>query len=333
MRGLFVAGGVAAFLGLVLGCAPKPATPPPAAEPAPPPKPPPQPPPKSDVQDDRVDLAQLNSIIEDWHRAWKGGNKALERQTDTRLKRWIKQELAEDQKQVGEANREAAKSSQSKNAHAAADDRKDAQKAEGEASRTRKIAMQLRNIQDRFDDGTAGEPMYTKKSELLRDLQGIAQAELARSRQERAEDKQQATGSPKPKPEAKPEPEPKPKPKPKASSGGGGGDKEASGGKDAQGQVIGPKKLITAINQWIKGRNEGNQKLVRDADNNIKLWWKQELARERPWTPRSKEIAQALKKMQPAFNKNEATPAQWKKKKELLQELKKIANARAGGKK
>ncbi len=316
MRGMLLGGGFAVFVGLALGCAPKPAEPPPAAEPAPAPPPPP---PKSDVADDRVDLAQLNDIIEDWHKAWKSGNKAAERNADARLNRWINQELAEDREQVREANQEAA--APSGGAKASADDHKDAQKQQGEAQRTRDLAKRLQNMQPAFDNNNANPQQYEKKSTLLKQLQEVARRELQRSKQEAAEDSQPQGGGQ----------------KAGSTSGSGGGQKATNdsgggGGKSGNQQdaeeKIGPKKLVAAINKWLEAHNNKQPKIRKEADQKIKLWWKQELARAKPWTPRSKEIALWLKKTQPAFNKNEATPQQYGKKKELLIELRKIAKAR-----
>jgi len=330
---MILGSGFAVFVGLALGCAPKPATPPPAAaETAPAPAPAPV---KSDVADDRVDLAQLNQIVEDWHKAWKSNNKAAEKNADNRLMRWINQELAEDRTQTQEAKQEAAGSTHAGTPKAGADDRQDAEKMQKEAERTRNIATRLKNMQGAFTKGTATEVQYQKKSDLLRQLQKIAQRELERSRQEQAED----TGQGKSGGKANAGSSSGGKQSTTSSSGGGGkkqtasgssggGGKQSSSSSSQSAEKIGPKKLVAAINKWLNGRKNKTPKTVKDADKQIKLWWQQELARSKPWTPRSKEIAMKLKKMQPSFNKNEATAAQWQKKKELLIELRKIANAR-----
>jgi hypothetical protein len=318
MKGLVRSSGIAVFVGLALGCAPKSASPPPAqAEVT---APPPKPPPAQPVADDRVDLKQLNQIVEDWHQAWKSKDKAAERNTDGRLMRWINQELAEDRAQTQQANQEAKGSTNAGTPKQGQDDRQDANAQQTEAEKTRIIAKKLKNMQGTFESGAATAVQYQKKSDLLRQLQKIAQRELARSREEAKEDSRQGGGG-----QATPN---SGGPKPAASSGGssGGGEQGSSGDKAEEN--IGPKKLVAAINQWLKGRTDKTPKKVKEADARIKSWWKQELARGKPWTPRSKEIALALKKMQPAFNKNEATPAQWAKKKDLLTELRKIANAR-----
>lgn len=316
MKGKLVGGGVVVFVALALGCAPKVVEPPPAAAP--------KPAPVSAVQDDRVDLAQLHDIVEDWHRAWKTENRALEVQVDARLKRWIQQELAEDQRQVQQSRQEATNSSQTGSAHAAADDRKDASKQAQEAANTRELATSLNTLQIRFDQGNAAPAQYQRKSELLRQLQQVARRELERSRSEAAEDRNQGGGGG----QASAQPAPKPKPKPAVSSGGSGGGQKAAPDDDDGPDVVGPKKLVAAIDAWTTGRTEQKPKQVANADREIRTWWQQELARDKPWTPRSKQIALELKKTQPAFNKGEATAAQYKAKRELLLELKKIAQAR-----
>ena len=73
MKGRMLGSGLAVFVGFALGCAPKPAAPPPPAQAEVKPEPAPA------VVDDRVDLTQLNQIVEDWHKAWKSANKAAEK--------------------------------------------------------------------------------------------------------------------------------------------------------------------------------------------------------------------------------------------------------------
>ncbi len=336
MRGTILGGGFAAFVFITLACGPKPPPPEPAAEP--------QPTEvqedraeladsQQDLQDDRVDLAKLNDIVEDWHRARKNDNRALERQADDRLARWIRQELAEDVGEVQESREEAHRSATDDDAtrpgddkRDAADDRRDAQAAKGEAARTRAIARELRQIQPRFDNGTAQAPLYSQKSELLRELQGIARRELQRSKEERAEDVQEvredtrggqgaAASSSGGGQQAA------------ASSGGAGGKKPAQQDDDAE-ERIGAKKLIAAINKWVAGRADGDAAQVKAANKRIMLWAKQEVARQQPWTPRSGEIAVALRRIQKKINNGEATPQTYERKRELLIELRKIAKAR-----
>ena len=111
-------------LALCSACAPKGPGPAPAAAPAPAPAAAPAPnqeirqdrqeiaDSQQEVQDSKVDLRQLNDIVEDWHRGWKNQNPEVKKRADQRLQRWIRSELREANEEVQENAQEVQDSRQ-----------------------------------------------------------------------------------------------------------------------------------------------------------------------------------------------------------------------------
>jgi hypothetical protein len=208
------------LLGLVLAsaattagltaCSPKPAPPPPAPKAAPPPAKAQGPEIRDDkveLRDDQRDLANINAIVEDWHRARKTNNRSLERTTDQKLVRWLRVELAEGRSEVAEARAEvrgserelANRGGKRENAddrRDLADDRRDQKQEVAEHNRTRAIAEQLQKLQSAFNADRATPEQYTKKSGLLRELQSTARGEVREDREELREDRQEAKEGP-----------------------------------------------------------------------------------------------------------------------------------------
>jgi hypothetical protein len=215
LRSLCVLGiGLALSFGLT-ACSPKPTPPPHPHQVAPPPPKAAHSPKaapaihddKVEMRDDRRDLAAIHDIVEDWHRARKTHNHALEKTTDQRLVRWLRAELAEGRAEVAEAGAEV-RASQRELANRGgkhenrddrrdlADDRKDRQQEVASHSRTRQIADQLQRIQPAFNAERATADQYKKKSGLLRDLQKLSRGELREGREEIREDRQEAKEGP-----------------------------------------------------------------------------------------------------------------------------------------
>ena len=172
---------------------------------------------RRDGRDDLRDMARLNSLVDEWHAARSAGDKAAEAEVDERLAAWIRGELLENQHEVREGQREVARSAGEVRSSrverksdvergrpvAAADDRRDLRDDRrdladdrrdvvvdrADRTKTQVVAAQLKDLQPSFSSGKATVEQYARKSALLRQLQTMARAEVARDLHELREDK------------------------------------------------------------------------------------------------------------------------------------------------
>ena len=156
---------------------------------------------RRELADDRVDFHRLNALVEDWHKARIKHDGALERRADKGLNVWIRQEIVESRQEVADARAEVRGSKREAHrdplrerrddARDLRDDRKDLARERVETGRVLAIARELKVMQPRFVDNTAGVPLYQKKSALLRELQTLAAKEIARDQVEIREDRRE----------------------------------------------------------------------------------------------------------------------------------------------
>ena len=174
---------------------------------------------RRELQDDRVDLAQLNNLIEDWHRARARRDRGAERRADARIDAWINRELAEARTEVREAKTEVADSRQEVRSEQGdaqraarrgnerraqqeraelrddrrdlADDQRDLQEQTKDLSQLQNIARDLDRIQPDFRSNRATSAQYARKSTLLRRLQKIAADEIRDTKSELQEDRRE----------------------------------------------------------------------------------------------------------------------------------------------
>ncbi|MFT6819704.1 MAG: hypothetical protein ACJATT_003528 [Myxococcota bacterium] len=172
---------------------------------------------RRDLANDRIDRARLVVLVDDWHDARAAGNGAAETRADDALRRWVRQEIAESAHEVREARVEVAQSTgevireqqevardrRRGRAAAAADDRRDRRddsqdlrddqrdlsREQADLTATVRIAEQLRDGQPAFERGNATPAQAAEKSRLLRQLQVLARAEVARDHGELREDR------------------------------------------------------------------------------------------------------------------------------------------------
>jgi len=171
---------------------------------------------RHDTADDVRDLRRLDALVDAWHSARQRGDRAAEATADAGIEQWVRGELRESKRDVNEARGEVARSQNEVDASRrernrsarrgqvigtaddqrdlrddrrdAADDRSDLRKDQADLQRTRAIARELEQIQPAFAAGDAGPRLAAQKSDLLRELQRLAKAEIARDVAETRED-------------------------------------------------------------------------------------------------------------------------------------------------
>lgn len=162
--------------------------------------------------DDRVDRAQINSIVAAWNSAVSRGDRAAERAADTRLTAWLNRERRENGADVARADRERrgsnmelARSRREANRSGtmddrrdrrddrrdARDDRRDQAAVVADAAQTRNIANRLAAMQGAFDSGSATPAQYNEKRTLLARLTQMAAREVRRDNREGREDQRE----------------------------------------------------------------------------------------------------------------------------------------------
>ncbi len=174
---------------------------------------------RHDLANDRIDRARLSTLVDEWHDARTAGNSAAESSADDGLIRWVRQEIAESAHEVQEARVEVAQSTgevvreqqevrrdRRRGRPAAAaddrrdrrddsrdlqDDRRDLSREQADLAATVRIAEQLRDVQPAFEVGNATPAQAAEKSRLLRQLQTLARAEIARDHGELREDREE----------------------------------------------------------------------------------------------------------------------------------------------
>jgi hypothetical protein len=172
-----------------------------------------------ELRDDRQDLAQLHTLVEEWHRARARRDRGAERRADEGLERWMKKELAEAKTEVREAQQEVQESKtevrkEQRDAHRAqhrgknrqavreraevrgdkadlADDKRDLTEQRQDLNRLNGIARDLESIQHHFRGRGATHAQYARKSALLRQIQTLARDEVQDSKSEIKEDRQE----------------------------------------------------------------------------------------------------------------------------------------------
>ncbi len=172
-----------------------------------------------ELQDDKMDLAQLSKMVESWHRARAQRDLEAERRIDQRIDRWLTRELAEARTEVREAqaevvdSRQEVRSEQGDAQRAArrgnyrraeqeraelqddrrdlADDQRDLQEQNRDLSQLQSIARDLDRLQPHFRSRRATPAQYAKKSALLRRLQTSAADEVQDTRSELREDRRE----------------------------------------------------------------------------------------------------------------------------------------------
>ena len=171
----------------------------------------------ADLRDDAGDLQRIVDLVDDWHDAYRRGDKRAMAAADAQISTWLRQEIGESRTDVSEARRESTGSSKAVKAEARSavaafatghyraasrevrqmaadsreyrDDRSDLRTSRIDLSRTQSIAGQLATLESRFDRGTATTADYNRKSALLKELQAMAKAELKADRTEIREDR------------------------------------------------------------------------------------------------------------------------------------------------
>lgn len=158
---------------------------------------------KDRVKDAKKDLKAIKKIRAKWEKAREKGKEKNEAKADVDLADWVREELAEDRAEAGDAAREVrrgggdptpdkgekpAMHGPEPERPALADDQRDLAKERADLAATREIAMELKEMQPKFTHGNAGGPMYKKKSGLLEKLQRGAARDLSRAEKELEED-------------------------------------------------------------------------------------------------------------------------------------------------
>jgi hypothetical protein len=174
---------------------------------------------KKDLRDDRQDLAQLERLVEDWHRARSRRDRGAETQADQSIDRWVQKEIAEARTEVREAQTEVQESksevrNEQQDAQRAArhgnhrkaaneraevradkadlaDDKRDLTQQRNTLSRLHAVAKDLESIQHHFRGRRATPAQYARKSQLLRQLQTLASDEARDSKTEIREDQRE----------------------------------------------------------------------------------------------------------------------------------------------
>jgi len=169
---------------------------------------------KKRVKDNKKDLKAIQKIRKKWEKARESGKHKKEAKVDVDLAEWLKEQLAEDRMEAREAAAEVRAGGGDPNpgprekprvvgehvqpAHppqrqppALRDDMSDLAAERADLRKTREIAEELRDMQQKFNRETAGAPAYQRKSRLLAELERAAERDLQRAERERAEDEAQ----------------------------------------------------------------------------------------------------------------------------------------------
>jgi hypothetical protein len=160
------------------------------------------------LKDDKKDLRGIDKLSDKWHAAREVGNTDKMARIDEDLLEWLREELAENRQDRARARAELESTGAEVNPQPTrtrrgravdrgpqdnerqADARSDFEAEREDARNTRELAEALREIQRRYEAGTAGPRVHTQKSELLRDLVRSARRDYRRSTRELAEDEE-----------------------------------------------------------------------------------------------------------------------------------------------
>ncbi|MBW1877152.1 MAG: hypothetical protein JRI25_16975 [Deltaproteobacteria bacterium] len=169
---------------------------------------------KKRVKDNKKDLKHIQKLRKKWEKARDSGKQKKEAKVDADIAEWLQEQLAEDRMEVGEARAELVAGGGDpapptrekprvvgrdvqpahpprREAPAVADDRGDLAAERADLRKTREIARELRDMQQKFNRDTAGPKAYKRKSRLLAELERSAVRDLQRAERERAEDEAQ----------------------------------------------------------------------------------------------------------------------------------------------
>jgi hypothetical protein len=169
---------------------------------------------KKRVKDNKKDLKAIQKLRKKWEKARESDNQKKEAKVDADIAEWLKEQLAEDRMEASEAAAEVVAGGgdpsppprekprvvggEVRPAHpraperpAQADDRADMEAEREDLRKTREIAHELRDMQQRFNRDTAGPKLYKKKARLLAELERGTARDLRRAEREQAEDEAQ----------------------------------------------------------------------------------------------------------------------------------------------
>lgn len=152
---------------------------------------------RREVAGDVVDAARLRQCIADWHQARVSRATPAERAADACLESWLRREIAENQREVADDRQEVRESRGEargigpNDQRDLAGDRADLARERADRARTREIAIALRDLHPKFINNSATPADYDVKAGLLRELDGLAQREIARTQGERIEDRRE----------------------------------------------------------------------------------------------------------------------------------------------
>ncbi len=160
------------------------------------------------LKDDKKDLKSIDKLSDKWHAARDSGNTDKMARIDEDLMEWLREELSENRQDRARARAELESTgaevtptpTQNRRGRAVdrgpqdnarqADARSDFEAEREDARNTRELAEQLREVQRRYEAGTAGPRVHAQKSDLLRDLVRSARRDYRRSTRELAEDEE-----------------------------------------------------------------------------------------------------------------------------------------------
>lgn len=172
---------------------------------------------KAALKDDKKDLKTISKLRKKWEKARESDNAKKEHKLDPDIMSFLTEEVGESRREAREARGElvagGGEIEERRTAGvkpradgtipgakpgsggpgiddnpAQADDRADMATARGDLRRTKEIAEELREIQQRFRTETAGPKLYKEKSRLLAELEQGAERDLRRSERELEED-------------------------------------------------------------------------------------------------------------------------------------------------
>lgn len=152
---------------------------------------------RREVAGDVVDATRLRGCIADWHQARLSRANPAERAADACLESWLRREIAENRAEVAD-DRADLRESRVEAIGVGPDDQRDKAgdkvdlaRERADRARTRQIALALQDLHPQFMNNTATPADYDRKAELLRELDGLAQREIARTQGERVEDRRE----------------------------------------------------------------------------------------------------------------------------------------------
>ena len=130
---------------------------------------------KEDMKADKKALKEIQKIQKKWEKAREKGNDEKMAAVDEDLKVWLREQLKDARADAAAAAAEADAAGPKKAASAMTE----AEKAEKAKLLMRRTAVALNELQPKFDNGTATEADFKKKSMLIKRCVKLAQRDLA----------------------------------------------------------------------------------------------------------------------------------------------------------